>query len=127
MDSCSIDRILVEYMIESPRILRPEVAHPVDDEFGGRDMYNQVEWMVGADMAILRLLAAPKPLALSPGNIAHNTGFSRSHISRRCRTLTKHGLLAVEENGDPFFSITELGQRVVDQEVTPAELATNDE
>ena len=85
-------------------------------------MYNQVEWMVAADMAILRLLAAPKPIALSPGNIAHNTGFSRSHISRRCRTLTDHGLLAVEENGDPFFSVTELGQRVVDQEVTLEEV-----
>ncbi len=90
-------------------------------------MYNQVEWMVAADIAILRLLAAPKPLALSPGNIAHNTGFSRSHISRRCRTLTDHGLLSVEENGDPFFSVTELGQQVVDQEVTPEELKTSDE
>jgi DNA-binding IclR family transcriptional regulator len=89
-------------------------------------MYNQVDWMVAADMTILRLLASPKPLELSPGNIAHNTGFSRSHISRRCRMLEEHGLLEVEENGDPFFSITDLGQRVVNREVDPSKLEISD-
>ena len=89
---------------------------------GDQEMYGQVEWMVAADMAILRLLAAPKPLELSPGNIARNTGYSRGHVSRRCRVLVDHDLLRVEENGDPFFAVTDLGQRVVDQEIAPAEL-----
>lgn len=82
-------------------------------------VHRNVDWMVPADMAILRLLAAPKPLQLSPGNIAQNTGYSREHVSNRCRTLLDHRLLEVEENGDPFFSVTELGQQVVDQEVSP--------
>lgn len=89
-------------------------------------VHRQVEWMVPADMAILQLLAAPKPVELSPGNIAQNTGYSREHVSKRCRTLVAHGLLAVEENGDPFFSVTELGQQVADREVGADALIEDD-
>lgn len=90
-------------------------------------MHREVEWMTPADLAILRLLAAPKPLALSPGDITKNTGYSRGHISRRVHVLVDHGLLQKEENGNPFFSITDLGQQVVDQEVTPEDLASRSE
>ena len=85
-------------------------------------VYSRVDWMMPVDMAILGLLAPPKPLQLTPGNIAVNIEYSRGHVSTRCRVLVDHGLLEVEENGDPYFSITELGQRVLDREVDPSEL-----
>lgn len=85
-------------------------------------MYGRVDWMMPVDQAILQLLAAPKPLRLSPNNIAANTGYSRSHVSRRCQVLVDHGLLEVERNGDPFFSVSELGQNAVDGQVDPREL-----
>lgn len=85
-------------------------------------MFGRVDWMMPVDQAILQLLASPKPLKLSPNNIAANIGYSRSHVSRRCRLLVDHGLLDVEENGDPFFLVTDLGQDVVDGRVDPGEL-----
>ena len=85
-------------------------------------MYSRVDWMMPVDMAILGLLAPPKPLKLTPGNIAVNIEYSRGHVSKRCRVLVDNGLLSVEENGDPYFSITDLGRQVVDREVDPSVL-----
>lgn len=82
--------------------------------------------MVPADTAILQLLAAPKPLALSPGNIAKNTGYSREHVSNRCRTMLEYGLVTVDKNGDPFYSVTELGQQVADQAISADALTASD-
>ena len=77
-------------------------------------MYRRVDWMMPVDMAILQLLSSPKPLELTPSNIARNIEYSRGHVSNRCRVLVDHALLEVAENGNPYFSVTELGQQVAD-------------
>lgn len=88
------------------------------------DMYGRVEWMVPADEAILRLLAAPKKLELTPGDIAHNIGYGRGHVQERLGELTDHGLVVrqKQEGKTSRYGVTELGQGVVDQEVTADEL-----
>lgn len=85
-------------------------------------MHREVDWLTRADIAILELLAAPKPLQLSVSNIAHNAEYSRVHVSNRCAELVERGLLERVENGNPLYGVTELGQRVADREAHPAEL-----
>lgn len=89
------------------------------------DMYGRVEWMVAGDEAILRLLASPKPLELSPGDIAHNTGYTSGYVQDRVRVLVEKGLVDRKEleGKNSRYGVTDLGQRVADQDATPDELA----
>lgn len=75
-----------------------------------------------SDIEILKLLASPKPLELTVSNIAHNAGYSRVHVSNRCKEMVDHGLLRRVDNGNPKYSVTALGQVVADREAHPAEL-----
>ncbi|MFP8957156.1 winged helix-turn-helix domain-containing protein [Natrialbaceae archaeon A-CW3] len=68
--------------------------------------------MKAADQAILQLLGSPKPLELTAGNIARNTGLSRGYTSGRLSVLVDHGLVEVdeEEGSHPFYSLSEKGK-----------------
>ena len=80
--------------------------------------------MKAADQAILQLLGPPKPLELTPSNIARNTGLSRGYTSNRLSVLVDHGLVEVdeEEGSHPFYSLSEQGEEVLAGEVTADDL-----
>jgi len=84
-------------------------------------MFNEVEWMVRADMHILHLLGKPKPLTLTTTPIARNANYTRQHISGRLNVLVEKDLVDVEkqEGQHPIYSITELGQSVIDGKIDP--------
>ncbi len=84
------------------------------------EMYNEVAWMKPADWAIIQLLN--RDLELTPANIARNTGYSRDWSRQRAREMVERGILVVDENGNPFFSLTEFGRRVADRELTGDEV-----
>lgn len=87
-----------------------------------RSVHRDVDWLTRADIAILKLLAAPQRLELSAGNIAHNIQYSRAHVSTRCSELVQRGLLERVENGDPFYAVTDLGQAVAEGSADPVDL-----
>lgn len=74
-------------------------------------MYGRVYWMKPADWAIIRLLYE-SGLELSPSNISQNTGYTRSWVRNRTKEMVERGVLAVDENGHPFYSLTELGEQI---------------
>lgn len=85
------------------------------------EMWEQVDWMNPADFTIIRLL--DRDLALSPNNIAFNTSLNRKYVARRCRELHKRGVLAKSGNGDPFYTLTELGRRAAADDVSASEFS----
>lgn len=85
-------------------------------------MWSRIEWLKPVHMAILNLLSPPKRLALTPANIAKNIEYSDGYVADQCRFLVNKGLLAVEKNGDPFYSTTALGERVAAGDIEPGEV-----
>jgi predicted transcriptional regulator len=73
-------------------------------------------------MSILQVLAPPKRLELTTNNIARNCDLSRQHVTRRTRVLVDKGLLEKDGNGHPFYSVTDLGERVVNRDIEVDEL-----
>lgn len=90
----------------------------------GQEMFGRVSWMMPVDEAIVRLLAEPQSLELTPGDIAHNIGYGRGHVQERVGFLVDLGILErnKEEGRTARYGVTELGQRIADQEATEAEL-----
>lgn len=90
----------------------------------GREMFGRVSWMLPVDEAIIRLLAEPYALELTPGDVAHNIGYERSHVQRRVSEMVRLGVLdrIKEEGTTARYGVTDLGQRIADQEVTVDEL-----
>jgi len=87
------------------------------------DMYSRVDWFKPGDAAILNLLCAPKPLEMTPSNIARNIDYSRGYVSERCSVLLETGLLDVDRDGtDPYYSATELGESLVNRELSEKDL-----
>lgn len=85
-------------------------------------MWSRIPWLKPVHMAILNLLSPPKRLALTPANIAHNIEYSDGYVADQCRFLVERGLLEVTRNGDPFYSVTDLGERVAAGEIEAEEL-----
>lgn len=86
------------------------------------EMYRDIDWMNPGDFSILRVLDTD--LQLSPNNIGFNAGLHRKYVDRRCREMHKRGLLNKNvKNKTPFYELTELGFRVVVNDVSPDELA----
>jgi predicted transcriptional regulator len=88
-------------------------------------MYTKVDWMKAADQSILTVLSPPKPLELTPSNIARNAGFSRGYTSGRLKELCERGLVTVDESGGshPYYSITERGIDVLNAQIPPEDLS----
>lgn len=91
-------------------------------------MHRRVSWMVPADEAILRLLAPPKKLELTPSNIARNTGYGSRHIRDRCKELVAEGLLEVDrDDSHPYYSTTDKGERFLEGELDASDFEKDEE
>lgn len=95
----------------------------------GDDMQREVEWMVTADEYILEFLAGlryrNKRVIQKPSSIGPNIGYGNRHTANRCRVLWRYGLLDRHDD-DARYTITDLGERVPNNEVSPAELEAID-
>ncbi len=91
-------------------------------------MYRRVDWMVAADLSILRIIGPPQNLELRTGDIAHNAGLSAPYTSERLAILVDHQLVTkIEEEGThPRYTTTEKGRRVIKGDVSVDELKNND-
>ncbi|WP_286044806.1 hypothetical protein [Halalkalicoccus sp. NIPERK01] len=88
-------------------------------------MHREVDWMVPADEYILEFLASlhyrNKRVIQKPSSIGPNIGYGNRHTANRCSALSKYGLLERHDDAAKY-TITDLGQRVVDNEISPEEL-----
>ena len=85
-------------------------------------MHRRVEWMVAADDQILHLLDQHR-LDLSAAVIAHNVGYGKDHVRRRCKTLLDHGMIeTADAEGGPYYRLAERGQQYVAGELHPSDL-----
>ncbi|MGB9966095.1 transcriptional regulator [Halobacterium hubeiense] len=85
-------------------------------------MHRQVDWMMAADLSILRVLDSN--LALRTSDIAYNADLSRGYTSNRLSELVDHGLVTIEEaeGKHPRYRITSLGADALHGRVQPDEL-----
>ncbi|MBZ6494355.1 winged helix-turn-helix domain-containing protein [Natrinema longum] len=85
--------------------------------------------MKAADQAILQLLGPPKPLELTPGNIARNTGLSRGYTSSRLSVLVDNGLVEVDEQegSHPFYNLSDQGRAYLEGKLSLEDLGQNSE
>lgn len=76
---------------------------------------------------IVRLLGESRPppevlsvrrLRMTPANIAENLGKNNDYIQKRCKHLLSEGLLTRHQNGgDPYYSLSDLGERFLAADV----------
>ncbi len=92
-------------------------------------MYRRVDWMVAADLSILRIIGPPQNLELRTGDIAHNAGLSAPYTSERLGVLAEHQLVTkIEEEGThPRYTTTEKGRKVIQGKISAAELKGSDD
>lgn len=94
----------------------------------GPDMHRRVEWMVAADVLILEFLYASRdrrgnPSIQTPNTLHLNIGYSRQHISQRCKVLVEHGL--VEQLDQGRYRLTDRGEQLIENEI-PLEVVNDD-
>ncbi|MFC4989632.1 hypothetical protein [Saliphagus infecundisoli] len=100
------------------RIMAVKMLYVIDRS----DMFSQVSWLRPVDIAILEILGSPLKLALNPAAIAKNIDYSPNYVGQRTELLFECGLLTIDEESGPYYSITDLGEEVLDREIDPAEL-----
>lgn len=91
----------------------------------GSDVYSRVEWMVPADVAILRLLTAtPDGLELITSEIARNISYSSAHVRSRLPVLVQAGLIEKIEEEDTLnhYAPTDLAWRFAEDRISTKEL-----
>lgn len=81
--------------------------------------------MTRADDAILELLHEAG-IAANPATIAYNIDYDRSYVSRRCRTLSEHGLVKRVDEAKAMYRIEELGSRYLNGDVEKSVLEPPD-
>ena len=87
------------------------------------EMWNRVPWMKPVDTAILNLLSPPKPLELTPSNIAINIDYDSGYVAKRCKDLEARGLLkSADRDGYPAYSVTSLGEDLSDRNMSAREI-----
>lgn len=94
----------------------------------GPDMHRRVDWMVAADVLILEFLYAARdrrgaPSIQSPNTIHLNIGYSRQHVSQRCKVLVDRGL--VEQLDQGKYRLTDRGEQLIENEI-PLETLNDD-
>jgi len=86
------------------------------------EMWNRVYWMKPVDTAILQLLSPPKPLKLTPSNIAINIEYDPGYVAKECKKMEERRLVKVEEDdGYPIYYTTDIGDKVADREISAQE------
>lgn len=88
-------------------------------------MRPRISWMTRADDAILELLQE-SGITANPSTIAYNIDYDRSYVSRRCRTLSEHGLVERVDEAKAMYRIAELGARYLEGEVKKSTLEPPD-
>ena len=83
-------------------------------------MHREVDWMMRVDHYILECLGKCPELELTPSVVASNIDYSRSYVGNRIRDLVKTGL--VENRGDGYYQISEIGIQYVNNELSAEEL-----
>jgi predicted transcriptional regulator len=78
--------------------------------------------MVPADDRILEYLKDAG--IVNPAVISRNVDLHARYISKRCRTLTKYGLVTSSEEG--YYQITELGDRYLSGDAGPDDLESDE-
>ena len=88
-------------------------------------MHRQVEWLTAADVTILEFLHAARdtrgnPSIQRPTTISDNTGLSRQHVGRRCRTLADHDVVEKVDRGK--YRLSDRGEALMGGKIQPSEL-----
>ncbi|WP_049925247.1 hypothetical protein [Halopiger goleimassiliensis] len=78
------------------------------------------EWMIPLDEDILELFRADEDV-FAPSHVVEADICPDPQAAYRCRQLADHGLLEKHMTG--VYEITDLGERVLDGDVDPDELA----
>ncbi|MFC6764621.1 hypothetical protein [Natrinema soli] len=74
------------------------------------------------DVAILEVVGPPLGLELNRGAIARNIDYSPDYVGRRTDLLVSCGLLHIDEDGGPYYSITDTGEKVLNRDISPDDL-----
>ena len=77
--------------------------------------------MTRADDAILELLHEAG-IAANPATIAYNIDYDRSYVSRRCRTLSDHGLAERVDEAKAMYQITKIGAQYLSGSIQKSDL-----
>lgn len=76
-------------------------------------MIPEIDGLVAADVAVLLFYGEHRwRIAAPPSTMAANTPVSQSHASRRCKALTRAGLLEIADDRG-YYRITNLGIRYI--------------
>lgn len=87
-------------------------------------MFRRVDWMRAADHAILTVLGGTQRLELTPNNVARNIGYNNEYVAKRCKEMAGRGLLRRDDvDSDPFYAITDLGQRYLSGDVDVVDIS----
>lgn len=87
------------------------------------EMVQQVDWFAKVDYRILRFLQ-DHDIKVSPGVLGRNIDRNNDYVGRRCRTLTKAGLLVREDEG--IYELSDDGRAFLAGELTPEEIEAMD-
>ncbi len=82
-------------------------------------MVERVPWMAPIDYEIM-LFFDEHPIQVSPRILGANIGYDRQYVSKRCRKLSKAGLLETVETG--LFELTAVGEAYLEGELDVSEL-----
>lgn len=81
-----------------------------------QQMVEHVSWMSPVDYKILRffndLREAPRDMSSTPFVIGHHIDYENNYVGKRCRALTKAGLLERVDEG--LYALTDDGERFLD-------------
>ena len=85
-------------------------------------MLPRIDHLVAADVTVLMFYSEHRwRIAAPPATLAVNTPISDSHANRRCKELTKAGLLELADDRG-YYRITDLGVRFINGEATREEI-----
>ncbi|UHQ99232.1 hypothetical protein HYG81_25650 (plasmid) [Natrinema zhouii] len=74
------------------------------------------------DVAILEVVGPPLRLELNRGAIARNIDYSPDYVGKRANLLVSCGLLHIDEDGGPFYLISDTGENVLNRDISPDDL-----
>lgn len=84
-------------------------------------MRERADWMVPTDDAILEYVRDAGEVP--PAVIGRNIDSHPNYTGQRCRVLADRGLLDRESDG--YYSLTDLGNRYLNEDLEPGELDSN--
>ncbi|WP_157972440.1 hypothetical protein [Saliphagus sp. LR7] len=86
------------------------------------NVFSRVSWLRPVDIAILEVLGPPQRLSLNRGAISKNIDYSPDYVGRRADLLVSCELLDIDEDGGPFYSINDTGEKVLNRSISTEDL-----